>query len=55
MLNWDKEYLKLCRKILEEGTVVENRTVNNTIKLPSYSFTLNVKEEFPILTTKKLF
>lgn len=55
MLKWDKEYLKLCKKILEEGKEVENRTINNTIKIPSYNFVLDISEEFPILTTKKLF
>ena len=29
MSRWDKEYLKLCKKILEEGVEVENRTGNN--------------------------
>ena len=55
MAKWDKEYLKLCKKILEEGTEVENRTGINTIKMPSYSFHFNLEEEFPILTTKQLF
>ena len=39
MAKWDKEYLKLCRKILTEGVEVENRTGINTIKIPSYGFT----------------
>ena len=26
MAKWDKEYLKLCKKILKEGVEVENRT-----------------------------
>ena len=26
MGRWDKEYLKLCKKILKEGKEVENRT-----------------------------
>jgi len=51
---WDKEYLKLCKKILNEGVEVENRTGTNTIKLPSYHFNLDIGEEFPILTTKEL-
>ena len=37
MLKWDEEYLRLCRKILSEGKEVENRTINNTIKIPSYN------------------
>ena len=55
MLKWDEEYDKLCRKILSEGKEVENRTATNTIKIPSYNFELDIKEEFPILTTKKTF
>lgn len=55
MLKWDEEYDKLCRKILSEGKEVENRTAVNTIKIPSYNFELDVKEEFPILTTKRTF
>ena len=54
MALWDKEYLKLCKKILEEGEEVENRTGINTITIPDY-FKFNLEEEFPFLTTKKLF
>ena len=55
MTEWDKEYLKLCRKILEEGVEVENRTGINTIKIPSYELNFDLSKEFPILTTKQLF
>lgn len=55
MAKWDVEYLKLCRKILAEGIEVENRTGVNTIKIPSYHFELDLGEEFPMLTTKKLY
>ena len=55
MAKWDLEYLKLCKKILEEGKEVENRTGINTIKIPSYNFHFDLGEEFPILTTKQLF
>lgn len=55
MALWDKEYLKLCKKILEEGEEVENRTGINTITIPDYHFKFNLEEEFPFLTTKKLF
>ena len=55
MAKWDKEYLKLCRKILTEGVEVENRTGINTIKIPSYGFTFDLGEEFPFLTTKQLY
>ena len=55
MAKWDKEYLKLCRKILTEGKEVENRTGINTIKIPSYSFEFDLSKEFPILQTKQTF
>ena len=55
MAKWDVEYLKLCKKILQEGVEVENRTGINTIKIPSYSFHFDLRDEFPILTTKQLF
>ena len=55
MAKWDKEYLKLCKKILEEEEEVENRTGINTISIPSYHFHFDLEEEFPFLTTKQLF
>ena len=55
MAKWDKEYLKLCKKILTEGVEVENRTGVNTIKMPSYMLEFDLQEEFPVLTTKQLF
>jgi len=55
MSKFDKEYLKLCEKILEEGVEVENRTGVNTIKIPGYFFEFDLSKEFPILTTKQLF
>ena len=55
MAKFDKEYLKLCKKILKEGKEVENRTGTNTIKIPGYEFEFDLGDEFPILTTKQLF
>ena len=55
MTEWDKEYIKLCRKILREGVEVENRTGINTIKIPSYNLNFDLSKEFPVLTTKQLF
>lgn len=55
MSKWDKEYIKLCKKILKEGKRVENRTGIDTIKIPGYSFEFDLSEEFPALTTKQLF
>ena len=55
MSKWDKEYIKLCKKILKEGKQVENRTGIDTIKIPGYSFEFDLSKEFPALTTKQLF
>ena len=55
MSKWDKDYIKLCKKILSEGVEVENRTGINTIKIPSYHLEFNLQEEFPCLTTKQLY
>lgn len=55
MAAWDKEYLKLCKEILNKGIEVENRTGTNTIKIPSYTLNFDLGKEFPILTTKQLF
>ncbi len=55
MCKWDKEYIKLCKKILKDGVEVENRTGVNSIKIPGYSFEFDLSKEFPALTTKQLF
>ncbi len=55
MSKWDKEYIKLCKKILKDGKEVENRTGINTIKIPGYEFEFDLSKEFPVLTTKQLF
>lgn len=55
MTNFDVEYLKLVKKILNEGVEVENRTGINTIKIPSHNFEFDLSKEFPILETKQTF
>lgn len=55
MSKFDKEYLKLCKKILTDGVEVENRTGTNSIKIPSYNFHFDLSVEFPMLTTKQVF
>lgn len=55
MSTWDDIYLRLCERILSEGTRVSNRTGIDTIKVPSAHFHLDPGSEFPILTTKQLF
>ncbi len=52
---WDIEYCRLLKEILAGGIEVENRTGINSIKLPSWHFSLDLSQEFPILTTKQVF
>jgi len=55
MTKWDKEYLKLCKKILKDGVEVQNRTGVNSIKIPFYNLSFDLSKEFPVLTTKQLY
>lgn len=55
MSKWDVDYINLCKKILSEGKKVKNRTGIDSIKIPSYHIQFNLQEEFPVLTTKKLY
>lgn len=55
MSKFDDIYCGLLKEILNTGIEVENRTGINTIKIPSFSFRIDVGEEFPILTTKQVF
>lgn len=52
MSKWDREYLNLCKDILDNGYYSINRTGINTYKLPHKILQFNLEEEFPILTTK---
>lgn len=56
MADIDKEYVKLCEKILTEGREYEN--VNRGVKrlqIPSYTFRHEMKNGFPATTGKKLY
>ncbi|MCD8005373.1 MAG: thymidylate synthase [Oscillospiraceae bacterium] len=55
MSMWDDEYVRLLKKIRADGIEVCNRTGVNSVKIPSWHFSLDIGEEFPILTTKQLF
>ncbi len=55
MSKWDVEYIKLCKKILKDGKRVENRTGIDSVKIPSYHLHFDLSEEFPVLTTKRLY
>lgn len=55
MSKWDDKYIELCKKILDEGIEVENRTGINSIKIDGHYIELDLGEEFPMLTTKQVF
>lgn len=50
-----KEYLDLCRYVLENGEKREDRTGTGTISKFGYQMRINLENGFPLLTTKKVF
>lgn len=49
-----KQYLELARTILEHGEVKEDRTGTGTISLFGYQTKYDLRDGFPLLTTKKV-
>lgn len=49
-----KQYLDLCRRVLEEGTFKEDRTGTGTLSVFGHQMRYNLADGFPMLTTKKL-
>jgi thymidylate synthase len=49
-----KQYLDLCRRVLEEGHRKSDRTGTGTISVFGHQMRIHLQDGFPLLTTKKL-
>lgn len=49
-----RQYLSLVQHVLDKGTRKENRTGVDTLSTFNYNYTVDLKDGFPLLTTKKI-
>lgn len=50
-----KQYLELCKHVMENGTFKGDRTGTGTKSLFGYQMRFNLEEGFPLLTTKRVY
>jgi thymidylate synthase len=51
----ESQYINLIKHILENGISKDDRTGIGTLSIFSYNMTFNLRESFPLLTTKKVY
>lgn len=53
-MNYEDQYLQMCRDILDYGEYAEDRTGTGTYSITGYTYEHDLSKGFPLLTTKKM-